>query len=573
MSLVSSLNMSQQALAVTQAAISVVSNNISNVDNENYSRLTVNLSDVVSYSSPHGAIAQANSLNGVKLDSITRASSSYLQNYYWNENTSYSYYNEYASLASNVEDIVNELQDSGISDALSNFYTALSSLNNDPKSSSARSAVVSAAENVCSVFNNYYNSLNSIKTSLVGDYTQNGSVNNSEIGTEIDSVNGLLGQLAQVNKGIANASSSGLDSNSLLDERDSIITKLSGYLNIDVEISANETAKVSLGGTKLVSGSAVTGYLTAITGTADEPAQINIVKDLTANPTDPSNVILSDANSYITGGTIGAILDLCGADSSNLTISSIIGNLDTMASNFASILNQVQIGDPSGDASTALCIDKTTGQLTKSNTLLFLNGDSTAVTTAYSTSATGTVGTTTTTTTGTGGAKYTNTITTEYNSGTGLYNITTVTQRAITASNISVNSAVVSDSDLIAAARVSSTVYTAGTYTSDTGNNSNSTLMYNTQTNKYSSLDNQTLSGYLSTVVSGVGYSISDINSSLTTQTSVLKEVKSSLADKKGVNLDEELSNLIIYQRAYESAARVFTTCSNLLEELMSLGK
>ena len=52
MSLVSGLNIAQQALAANQAAITVISNNIANVDNENYSKLSVEFSDVVNRQPP-----------------------------------------------------------------------------------------------------------------------------------------------------------------------------------------------------------------------------------------------------------------------------------------------------------------------------------------------------------------------------------------------------------------------------------------------------------------------------------------------------------------------------------------
>lgn len=524
MTLVSSLNIARQALSVTQAAITVVSNNISNVSTEGYSKLTAELSDVVSYSTNTNVIGQANSLSGVQLSQIKRSSDAYLQSYYWNENADYTYYKEAASVASNVESIVNELNDSGLSTALSNFYTAVTQLSSDPTDSSARANFVSTAENVCSVFNSYSDSLTKVVTSLVGDPTAAGSVDSSEISSETTTINSLLTQIADVNKSLNETASSGLSSSSLLDERDSLITKLSGYMNAEVNITSTGLANISIGGHSLINGSTVVGTLGVQTGTASEPAQVNILDS-------SGTVTQSNINSSITSGSMGAILDVCGTSSSGFTISSVMSDLDTLASSFANIMNTIQTGDPNGDNSVALCIDKTTGQLTKANNVLFVNGIS----------ATNTTG--------------------------------------ITAANISVSTAIQSDNDLVAAARVSNAVYTAvpSTYPNDTGNNSNATLITKTKTNKYSSasapLNNQTITGYLDTAVAKVGYSSSDLTSSLSTQTTVLSEIKSQLSSETGVNLDEELSDLIKYQRAYESSARVFSTVNDLLGELIQIGK
>ena len=39
-----------------------------------------------------------------------------------------------------------------------------------------------------------------------------------------------------------------------------------------------------------------------------------------------------------------------------------------------------------------------------------------------------------------------------------------------------------------------------------------------------------------------------------------------------GVSLDEETTNMIRYQRAYEAGARVVTTVDSMLRHLMSMG-
>ena len=43
------------------------------------------------------------------------------------------------------------------------------------------------------------------------------------------------------------------------------------------------------------------------------------------------------------------------------------------------------------------------------------------------------------------------------------------------------------------------------------------------------------------------------------------------LSDAAGVNLDEELADMIRYQRAYEASARVFAVADSMLQTILSM--
>ena len=80
-------------LQAHQIAMDVEGNNIANVNTEGYSKLRVNQMDVINYTPSAGnPLSQAESCGGVAIASITRYSDMYLQSYYWDQNTSYSYF-------------------------------------------------------------------------------------------------------------------------------------------------------------------------------------------------------------------------------------------------------------------------------------------------------------------------------------------------------------------------------------------------------------------------------------------------------------------------------------------------
>lgn len=540
MSLTSSMNIAQQALAVNQAAITVVSNNVANIGNDSYSKQRVNLASVVSNAKANTPIAQSETLMGVQITDIKRYTDSATQSYYWQENSNSGYYDQYSTEATQISNLMNDLEDTGLSTALSNFYTAANTLNSSPSDITARQSYVNAAKNVCTVFNNISSNLSNIKTSLVGDANQAGSIDTSEIKSQSDSVNDLLTQLASVNENIVKTNGAESQSSTLLDERDSLVTQLTAYMPVKIEENGDGTVNVSLNSYSLVKGADVTGKLEASYKDLDkDPAtaktlSVDIV-DPSAKNTDGTSVVLhSDIASEIGKGSIGAILDVAGSDGTKFTISGILGQLNTLASNFASTLNAIQTGAQTttvnGVTTTtyAMCIDNsgTSLKLEAATEDMFKSSDTTNPT--------------------------------------------------ITAGNISVNSDIVKNAYLVAAARTTGT-NVAGVITptdaTAVGNNSNVAQIQATRTNTYTGVGNTTFENYLHTVVAQVGSNVSEVSTNKTNQDTVLSQIKTKLESATGVNMEEELTDMIKYQRAYQAASRVFTACNDLLDTLMNLGK
>jgi flagellar hook-associated protein 1 FlgK len=74
---------------------------------------------------------------------------------------------------------------------------------------------------------------------------------------------------------------------------------------------------------------------------------------------------------------------------------------------------------------------------------------------------------------------------------------------------------------------------------------------------------------YQSLVVS-LGYSTQAANQSAQTQDSFNSSISSQIDSESGVNIDEEMANLLTYQRAYEAAARVLTAIDEALATLIN---
>jgi len=77
---------------------------------------------------------------------------------------------------------------------------------------------------------------------------------------------------------------------------------------------------------------------------------------------------------------------------------------------------------------------------------------------------------------------------------------------------------------------------------------------------------NGTIGGFYSSAVTGIGESIDGVESQLTDQTAVQNLVEQQRSSVSGVNQDDELTNLMTYQSAFQAQARVMNTVNDLLD-------
>lgn len=80
-----------------------------------------------------------------------------------------------------------------------------------------------------------------------------------------------------------------------------------------------------------------------------------------------------------------------------------------------------------------------------------------------------------------------------------------------------------------------------------------------------------TLSGYAASIVSGLATNLNNANSTTDYQTELVTTIYKKEQEISGVDLDEELSMLLVYQRSYSAAAKALTTSLEMLEMLDSI--
>ena len=124
----------------------------------------------------------------------------------------------------------------------------------------------------------------------------------------------------------------------------------------------------------------------------------------------------------------------------------------------------------------------------------------------------------------------------------------------------------------IAGAPVTGDVFSITPNTGGVGDNRNALLLGALQTSNTLAGGTTTYQGAYSQLVSSVGNKTNELNVSSTASGNLLTSMVQAQQSVSGVNLDEEATNLLRYQQAYQAAGKVMQIASQLFNTLLTLG-
>jgi flagellar hook-associated protein 1 FlgK len=223
------LEMAKRALSAQQAAMYTTAHNISNANFQAINGLT-------SSREPGGLIDRVG--NGVEPGSIERIREQFLDVQYRKENGKTQYYGQKAEAAKQMEAILNEPSEVGLSHIFDQFWNSLQDLSVNPEDSGARSVVAQRAEAVADTFHYVSSSLESVREDL-----------RNEMNVKETEFNSLVDQINQLNRQIGEIEPHGHVANDLYDERDRLLDQLSSIADISVkyEKSSGMPSPVAMG--------------------------------------------------------------------------------------------------------------------------------------------------------------------------------------------------------------------------------------------------------------------------------------------------------------------------------------
>jgi flagellar hook-associated protein 1 FlgK len=122
------------------------------------------------------------------------------------------------------------------------------------------------------------------------------------------------------------------------------------------------------------------------------------------------------------------------------------------------------------------------------------------------------------------------------------------------------------------AAGVAANSTAIGTGTSGTASDGGVALgLSQLQNSSLAALGNQTIQGYYGNFVSSIGSQVSYYQSQVSTQSSVTTQINNQIQSVSGVSLDQEMSNMLEFQRSYQAAAQTLSSINSTMDSLMSM--
>ena len=226
-------------------AITTAGHNISNANTEGYSRQRVQLKEFDPLYKPDLERAERAGMIGQGMDSqsINRVRDELLDQRITEQQHSESYWETRSKYYTMIEQIYNEPNDVSIRSNMDKFWEGWQELSVHPESQAARQAVVTRGESLA----------DSIKTkweALMGV----GNLINGDIEATVKQVNDYTRQIASLNAEIVRSRGMGDNPNDLLDRRDLLVDKLSKIINITSDRRDSDEFMVHLDGHVLVQG-------------------------------------------------------------------------------------------------------------------------------------------------------------------------------------------------------------------------------------------------------------------------------------------------------------------------------
>jgi len=255
MSTFSGLGTALSSLIAQRQALEVSGQNIANANTVGYTRQRASISSL-----PAASVSSMFSTNngpgqGTRVTGIDRLGDLFIDARVRSQTAGSAYLSATASAYTTLEQGVGEPSTTGLSTQLSNLWAGFQDVANTPNKDSARAVLLENANAVVDRIATLYDA-------AATQWTQARTTTVSLV----DQVNTIAANVANLNTNILSITNSGGSANELMDQRDQLVTQLSGLVGATARVRDNGTVDVLVAGNALVSG-ATTNAL-AVTGPA-----------------------------------------------------------------------------------------------------------------------------------------------------------------------------------------------------------------------------------------------------------------------------------------------------------------
>ncbi|NLY47021.1 MAG: flagellar hook-associated protein FlgK [Tissierella sp.] len=215
--LFSTLNVANKGLFAAQTSLHTTGHNISNANTRGFNRQRVEMKASLAYNL--GGVGQLGT--GVKMESITRVIDDYVVKQIRNESGTFERYASKSEVIDQLEVIFNEPSTTGLNFYLGEMFDSWQELSKNPESLNSRTIVVEKGKALADTINHMSRQISSLKDETVGQIEKNAK-----------DFNAIVEKLDALNKQIFNIGVTGDVPNDLLDQRDLMLQDLGGIGNI-----------------------------------------------------------------------------------------------------------------------------------------------------------------------------------------------------------------------------------------------------------------------------------------------------------------------------------------------------
>ena len=562
-SLFSALAVARSGMSAAQIQLDVTAHNIANVNKEGFSRQRVELGTISPNIFPFGEIGR-----GVLVTDVNRIRDSFLDSSFRDQVSGLGSADVQAQNYALLEDAFLEPGENGFGTRIDGFFDALNDFSNNVEDFPVREAFLQEAQAVADSLNQVAQRFYDLRTNA-----------NEEVRNLVPEVNGLTERIADLNQNIRDAELNGSSANDLRDDRDVALDQLARLVNISTRETDNGTVLVLLSDDVLVDQVGAR-EIEAVRNPALDAERDDLVE---LRFVDNGNLI------NVQGGEIFGALEI-----RDNAIPDVDARLDTIAASLIEGINAVHsqgngLTNHTGTVSTSNPVTASTDPLVAAG-LPFTVTPGTFDVVVYDASN---VATTTSITIAPGTTL--DDLATQLNGVGNLSASVTGNQLDITpaagfsfafsndntnalpalglnglftgfdARTIDINQDLVNDPGLIASGYSTDVL--------DTGDNSAALDMAALREALVLDTGASTIAQFYQSTIAELGVDARANLDTLNTEQLFVQDFDRRRKETSGVSLDEEVTSLILFQRAFEASARVISVADRMLETLLNVAR
>jgi len=541
MSILGLFSIANSALMASQAALSVTSNNVANVNTPGYSRQEIVLNIATPDTTGQGTIG-----TGVTVAGVNRSYDQFVQAQLLGQGQNQSRSAALDQAWGQIEQVFNEAQNFGLSSAMADYFNAWNDVASNPESQTPRSVLLQKASALTVTAQGMERSIT--------DTLQN---TNAGITDAVKQVNTIAADIAKLNDQIIQqeAGSNRTTANDLRDQRDQKLTELSKLIDFSTYEDNNGSITVTVGMRNLVSGVGTNPLSSARNSDGNQDLYLDGM-NVTSNIQRGEIGGLLAARNDIQTTALTGLRKLVASITQQVNLLHRAGfGLDASSGNdFFTPLQLTTTDNSPGADLTATITDPALLTLDEYR-ITFDSGGNYNV---YNKQSGGLV-------------------------TSGAY-VPAGTTIALSGMNVDISGAV-TPADSFTVSPIANAVSNFSVAISDPGkvaasssalelpgNNTNALQLAQLTDSAQSTLGNTSFSSYYNGVVGAVGSMKQTAADGLAFDNNLLSALNTRRDSISGVSLDEEAANLIRFQRSYEAGARMITVADELMQTIINLG-